>query len=465
MKNTTNAIKAINTIRTLGVMAVMALGAGIVSCSDNSDPELEPNRTQRTLSVTRDGSEIPNHTLDLGAAPSDTRIEVSSNTRWTVEISDCLGGWCDVDVINGTGDGSFTITVLDNMKEQRDCYVTVYKTDAEGNKETDGSIQIKVVQAVSDVRLSPSSVAPFAPELNSRQKFEIVSNVAWTLDVTYDSDNATRFITIIPDGASMSDMGDGTYSGNGAALFYIDVQNNRTAADRKAFINLRSAVATYSVEITQLKSSYTFDVSPSENQVIPADGGEIVFGVLSLSNWKVVTAADWIRFSPTAGGSSEERESTVATILPNPSGMERSAVIRFIPEDKGYQEQSVTVTQRPRMEEREPAVSVPWLADGYTQTSVTVEFNYYSPFYEIVEARLQWRKAGTEEWNTVPCAVQNPTEGMVSTTLTGLDPATSYEARGCVVDRDGRLTVGTVSYPFTTAGKRPGAGDNPTPSN
>lgn len=457
--------KTIYAIKTLGVIAAMALGQGLVSCGDNTDPDLEPTKTERTLAVTIGGSEIPNHTLDLGAAPSTTTVDVASNTRWTVEISDCLGGWCDVDVINGSGNGSFSITVLDNMKEERDCYVTVYKTDAQGNKETDGSIQIKVEQAVSNVRLSPSSLPPFAPEGNSRQKFDIVSNVAWTLDVTYDGENATRFVTVIPDAATMTDNGDGTYKGNGAATFGIDLQNNRTAADRKAFINLRSQVATYTVEITQQKSTYTFDVSPAENQIMPAEGGNIEFGVLSLSNWSVASSADWIKFSPVSGESSGSRVSTIATVLPNTTGAERTAIIRFIPEDKSYQEQSVTVTQRPRMEDREPAVSLPWLDNDYSQTSVTVKFNYYSPFYEIVGAGLEWRMAGAQEWNTVETAVSNPVEATVSIRLEGLDPATGYEARGYVTDSSGRRVTGSISYPFTTAGQRPGAGDNPTPSN
>lgn len=557
------------TIKTLGVMAVMALVIVATSCSDNMDPELEPTLTERTLAVKLDGADIPDHKLDLGAASSSTKIDVESNTRWIVELSECLGGWCDVDVINGTGNDSFTITVLDNMKEERDCYVTVYKTDAEGNAENDGSIQIKVSQAVSDVRLTPSSLEPFAPEFNNRQEFNIVSNVDWTLSVSYDSEDATRFITIIPD-ASMVDNGDGSYSGNGAATFGIDVQTNRTSADRKAFINLESSVATYSIEITQLKSTYTFDVSPSENRTLPAEGGSIEFGVLSLSDWVVATAADWIVFSHTSGQSSESRVTTTATVLPNEWGVERSAEIRFRPDNEGYQEQSVTVIQRGydltfnvnradnsgvvsdgggsiaiELDSRfdwvittpdwmqptigngeassvsctvevsvecngtndnrtgwltvtpqptkfsggvvldpeklgvesakisvtqfgghEPAVSTPWLADGYTQTSATVEFNYYSPFCQIIKGGLQWRKYGETDWVTTdPESVSNSTEGMVSVTLDNLDPATRYEARGYVIDENGRMTAGTVCYPFTTAGRRPASDDNPTPSN
>lgn len=551
------------------MLAAGMLAVGAISCSDNLDAELEPIKSVRTLEVTLDGKEIPNHTLDLGAAPSNTLISVESNTRWAVEITDCLGGWCDIDVLNGSGDGSFTITVLDNMKEKRDCYVTIYKTDAEGNKETDGSVQIKVEQAVSDVRLTPSSLSPFAPDQNGRQDFEITSNVSWTLEVTYEGGNSTRFVNITPTSGSMTDNGDGTFSGDGAASFYISLQNNRTAADRKAYLTLHSAVANYSVELTQLKSLYNFDVSPAENQILPASGGTVEFGVLSIVDWDVTTVADWITFSNTSGTSSDSRVNTVATIQPNTTGMERSAIVRFVPRDKSYQEQSVTVTQRgfdltfsvssddnvgvvpdsvrtmtldldsrfnweltapswmtanpssgnasgayqtigiqldrnttntnrtgtvtitplptqfaegvafdpkelgiepvkvaiTQFGGREPAISVPWLVDGYGQREATVEFNYYSPFYEITGAGLQWRRAGTSDWTTVNATAANPTEGVVSVDLSGLDPATRYEARGFVTDNTGRTVYGSVSYPFTTAGHRPGPDDNPTPSN
>lgn len=551
-----------------GILAAGLLAIGSVACSDNLNTDLEPIKNERTLSVTdAEGKEFPEHTLDLGAAPSNTAVKVVSNTRWAVEITDCEGGWCEVDVLNASGDGSFTITVLDNMKEERNCYVTVYKTDAQGNKETDGSYQLKVHQAVSDVRLSPSSLPSFAPSGNSRQEFNIISNVAWTLDVTYEAGSTAKFVTITPS-ETMTANGDGTFSGDGAASFYLEVLNNRTAADRRAYLNLHSAVAEYSVEITQLKSEYIFDVSPVEPQIVPAEGTQLTFGVLSLSDWNIVCAnnSSWITFSTLSGVSSEAPVSVIATISPNQSGKERSDTIHFKPTDGSYQQQDVIITQRgydlifvsslngdagiveesattkyldidtrfnweittpyrwmhatpakgagsqtiiididrntdnanrtgvititplptefpggvtlsPRdmgiepihfsitqFGGREAAISVPWLVDGYGQTYATVEFNYYSPYTEVTAAGLQWRKAGTEEWITVNASISNPIEGVVSVDLRDLDPATHYEARGFVMDNTGRTIYGTVSYPFTTAGYRPGAGDNPTPT-
>ncbi len=86
------------------------------------------------------------------------------------------------------------------------------------------------------------------------------------------------------------------------------------------------------------------------------------------------------------------------------------------------------------------------------------------PFARIVEAGLQWKKENDADWNTSTVAVSNPTDGTVTVDLTGLEGATKYVARGYVNDENGSITYGTVTYPFTTAGKLPGSGDNPTPT-
>ena len=550
------------------ILASALMLLGLQCCSDNYDATLVPTLGDRLLKV--DGHDTA-FTLDFNAGPSTNEVNVESNTLWKVEVV-CDGGWCSVDKVSGRGNESFSMSLRDNMLAKRTCSVTVYMVDAQGQKlegVPGSSLTITVTQDVSAVRLTPSSLEPFKPQGNDRQLFEVTANVAWTLDVTYEGENATEFISITPESGDMTPAGDGTFSGDGAATFYMSVADNRTAADRKAYINLRSDVGSYSVEISQIKSDYSFDVTPGENQIVAADGGTISFGVLSIVGWDVRSAADWISFSvPSYPEGSGNRVETVASIVPNSTGRERSAEIRFMPADSRYQELSLTVTQRGfdltfaissadasevvmegggnlafdldsrfdwRLEApswvdasmtegpastgsraitlgvapnstssnrtgtvtvypqatgfaggvtldpaalgiepvrfyvtqfggREPAISVPWLRDGYTHTSATVEFNYYSPFAEITEAGLQWRKESDTEWNTETVQVSDHVSGTVSVELTGLSQATRYVARGYVMDSAGNVKYGTVSYPFTTAGQYPGSGDNPTPT-
>ena len=450
----------------LTIMSVMLL-LGMSGCSNNLDPDLMPTVGDRTLTIDgHDGA----FTMNFGAAPSTNEVKVESNTLWKVEVN-CEGGWCSVDKVSGRGDESFSIVLRDNMLANRTCSVTVYMVDAEGNKLTNvqnSSIIITVNQDVSNVQLSPSSLQPFSPnpKAEERVKMTVKANLAWTLSVTYEGENPIEFVTITPESDNMQAAGNGSFTGNGEATFYLSVADNRTAVDRKAYLNLRAQgdVGSYSVEISQIKSEYTFDVSPTETQMIPADGGQIRYGVLSLSGWIVASADDWITFSRGSGEGNSQREETIATILPNTTGAERSGVIQFTPTNTNYKGLTVIVVQAPNETIAQPAVSIPWLVDGFGQTFATVMFNFYSPYAAIVEAGLDWKKENSDSWERMSTPIVNEHYGTVSFDLTGLNPATPYEVRGYVTTEDGFTNYGSVSIPFTTTGQYPGSGDNPTPS-
>lgn len=436
---------------------------GTTGCSDNYNETLEPLETTHTLSIDVKSDLYSNGKLTLGAAPANITVDVECNTRWLVEIPNADGGWCDVDASKGSGNGSFTITVRENLTEARTCEVKVYMVNVEGEKDLADSKGITITQVASDVRISPSSIEPFPAESPESKEFQIIANVAWNLSVTYEAGSTSDYLSITPIEGDMNENEATGFSGSGDAKFRLILQSNRTAANRTAFLTLSSEVGTYSVEITQLKSNYTFDISPNENQIIPAEGGSVKFGVLSLSDWIVTTAADWIVFSSTSGESSDSRIETIAEILPNASGQQRSTEIRFRPSNPQYPEVSITVTQLAQLENQEPAISVTWLADGYTQTTATIQCAFYSPFYPVTEAGIEWKKENAEEWNTERISMDNVVDGIVSVDLTGLDGGTKYVARGFVVYDNGKVKYGTTSIPFTTAGKRPEPDDNPTP--
>ena len=438
---------------------------GMQSCSDNYDTALMPVKSGLELKV--DG-----HTggcsVDCGAeSDNDIKVAVESNTLWKVSIK-CDGGWCTADKLTGRGNETFTLSILENINEDRQATVSVYIVDAAGERiDIEGqttSIDMTLKQAVSDVRLSPSSLEPFEAQNPRSQEFTIESNVDWTLSVGYEGENPTEFITLTPI-SGMEAGADGTFRGPGAAKFRMTMQDNRTAADRKAFLNLVSAVSRYTVEITQMKSTYLFDVTPSENQIFTAAGGEKEFGILSPNTgWDAVSSAGWVTLSvPSADEGSLARVATMVRIAPNPDGQQRATQILFKPRDERYPEQTVTIVQQ-GFAGNTAAISVPWLGDGYSQTSATIEFNFYSPFIPIVEAGLEWGLADSDGRETLTTVPADRTDCTVSFELTGLNPATRYVARGYVRDTDGNVKYGDWSYPFTTAGRYPGSGDNPTPT-
>ena len=210
------------------IYAMLAAVMTLTSCSDNYDDDYKPESAVRTLTLKVESDSYSNERLNLGASRSTTKVTVESNTRWAVEVTD-EGGWCEVDRTSGSKDGSFIITVRDNMDAVRYAKVTVYKVDAAGVKESEGSRQIDITQEMSNVRLSPNSLEDFPASDSRSQEFDIVSNVAWTLTVNYQSEGDARLITITPL-PGMSEEGDGACSGTGDGRFSLSLAANRTAA-------------------------------------------------------------------------------------------------------------------------------------------------------------------------------------------------------------------------------------------
>lgn len=475
-------MKATYTPITLAAAALVMLAPG---CSQNLNSELEPVQREKTLSydVESSGFDPGRDLLSFDAASNTATVKVTSNTRWTVEVAD-EGGWCSVDTYSGLGEGEFTISVKDNLRnEARQGTVTIRMAGAGG--ETFGSWPIYVSQAASSINITPQSVQTFPAEASETERnnaeFTIQSNVPWTLTVTFHETAAFLTVAVLegnmaPDGGGGS--GELSYAGSGEARFRIDIQNNRTAVDRRATLTLKGegTVDSKTVEISQSRTANVFDVSPTESQLMGAEGGTREFGVISIFSWSVSCAADWITFTRETGESSDQRVPTTAIVAPNDTGFERSTQIWFTPDrNSGVEPISVWISQTGS---RDPAISVPWLADGYGQTFATVLFNYFSPFVSVTEAGLQWRRDGDVEWESRSVAVTggdtpdaaegitvrgNALSGTVTVDLTGLDPAMDYVARGFVRDAGGAVVYGTATYPFRTAGKFPDQGDVPTP--
>lgn len=547
------------------------------ACSDNKDNTLTPSAKDRYLSLEAEGKTTGDAdtesaiNFDLNAASKTITVTVTSNTLWKVEVDG--GGWCSVDMTRGRGNGQFTISILNNRAEERDCKISVMQIDAEGNVYDKKSADIDIVQEGSQVFITPSSVDIFPAENAQEREFDIVANTSWTLSVRAESELTGNFITINPiSGMEQAADGSQTFTGTGDAHFSIALQNNGMAIVRKAYLELKSENGNFSVEISQQKSEYTFDVSPNTTRYVAAtgdndlkftvyspmygwsviipkdswiscaqtkfdksdqrvsvsmtaepnltgrermetlyfksdndaydsvpvaivqsgvdvtfvvslndapmiiaeDGGSFSFNVNSMFDWRVANTADWISVSPAEGRQSHDAVSVNLAIDKNITNTQREDSIKVIPlvtefaggltidpKDAGI---SPIIIPLKQYGGQRPAISSPWVSDGITEAQAVVTFNYYSPFLEITAAGLRWRKIGDTGWTDVPVNISNSRSGTVAVTLTGLSPVTRYEAYGYVVGSDGQTYTGSVTLPFTTAGRYPGSSDNPTPS-
>lgn len=547
-----------------GIVASSMLMIGASSCSDNYNSQLEPVETETTLSAQINNEDLKK--LQFSAEPQDTTITVISNTRWTVEVSD--GGWCSVNVVSGRGNGEIILSVLEDMIRDRNCEVVFYKLNSKGEKLNEGKWTVTVSQLSSDVKMSPASVEPFAAQPIKGQEFQITSNVAWTLSIDYGKEDV-KFITIQPI-SGMTEMADGNFTGTGNASFSVSLQNNGTAAVRNATLELKSTAGSYSVEIVQQKSEYTFDVSPNSTQYVDPEGDKIEFNVLSLTGWSVTTAGSaWITFSESGmSEGSTERIPIKAFVAPNTTGRLRRTTILFTPDKQEYVPMEVEVVQngvdlafstslangedpitaaggvltysldsrfdwnisapawvKPVPSEgkasngrqtvelevgvnnsyssrsdsiyispiatefkgvgilepskvgvypirlfiqqdggKKAAISIPWIGEVYENNRVSIDYNFYSPYYDVEVAGIKWKKADAQEWeNELTLKPSDPKSATVSFLLEGLRNLTTYVAQGYIKCSNGDTIEGHICEPFTTAGNYPALDDNPAP--
>ncbi len=373
------------------MLAAVLASVGLQACSDNLEGTLEPKR--ETLVLTVDGHDKA-FTVDYGAEPNSITLNVKSNTLWKVEV-ECEGGWCTTNKVTGRRDETVTLSILENINKERNAFITVYIVDANGDRITSEgqttSIMMTLKQDVSDVRLAPASFEPFKPQGNERQRMQIDANVAWTLDITYEGDNPTEFITITPTDDRMISEGNGKFRGDGSATFDMTVLDNRTAAERRAFINLQSVTASYSVEIIQNKSEYTFDVSADKRTVEP-QGGTVRFGVLSYSKWTVSCSDPDVTFSPGSGEGTGDPETTIANVSPNVTDTVRTIKVHFQPEKENYIPQDIVITQQPfTMTFNVNRGSLPGVVENVEGETYTIN----------VSSTFKWRVTNTPDWISV----------------------------------------------------------------
>ncbi|MDE6549451.1 MAG: hypothetical protein K2L22_10690 [Muribaculaceae bacterium] len=245
----------------------------------------------------------------------------------------------------------------------------------------------------------------------------------------------------------------------------VNVECNLTGEDRAGiiyFIPDNTYYEPVKVEVFQRGYDMTFISSHDVSEVVMEYGGMFNLYLDSSFDWAIVTPI-WVSANETKGLASNLTTQVSLTVEPNSSYSNRSGRIivypqiteyeggvKFDPEKLGIQPIIVPITQ---LGSREVTIGVPWLHDGYSQTSATVEFNFYSPYYMIVEAGLEYRREDMDTAAIVTVSLSDATEGTVSFELTDLEPLSRYVTRGYVKDEDGRIIYGKWSYPFTTAGR------------
>jgi hypothetical protein len=246
----------------------------------------------------------------LGNSQGSTTFTVVSNTEWTVSDD---AAWLIVSPINGSGDGTLTITYENNTSTiQRVGTITI----------TGGGITrtITVTQSEAPFTLAVSPSNQTVANSQGSTTFTVTSNSEWTV-----SDDAA-WLTVSPN------------NGSGEATLTITYENNTSTNQRVGTITITGGGITRTITVTQSEAPFTLAVSPS-NQTVANSQGSTTFTVTSNTEWTVSDDAPWLTASPNNGSG----DGTLTVIYEeNTSTNQRAGTITII---GGGITKNVTVTQ------------------------------------------------------------------------------------------------------------------------
>lgn len=335
--------------RTLAVALLPAL-LGLGGCSDNIAPDglepLEGVSVEITPSTASEGFDASTHILTVGSAASTTTMTVHSNTRWSAEVTDCEGSWCSLTFPDGTPvveDGDFIIQTSSNPKgsegqtQGRECNVTIFAVDRNGQRVPDTGYTINVKQDRQTIGVTPSAFTSNFPAAGEVQNFTITANLPWRATVSEPDflalslpDNAPSSLTLTEGGVVFTPA-DQTEV---ASHIIVTVRRNMTMATRRGVLTISSIGDEFTpirVEMTQSGTTESFSVSPTATQTVEAGGGEVDLTILSPNApWSIAVMeadASWLTLSARSGEASDSPRTVGVAVAPNRSVSAREATL------------------------------------------------------------------------------------------------------------------------------------------
>ncbi|MDE5876285.1 MAG: hypothetical protein K2H47_02175 [Muribaculaceae bacterium] len=483
-------------ITALPLALLLLTGAGVVtlsSCSDNKEQELSPGKGDAlSIRVLDEGKDLPNKLLSIGSGLSRTTLSVVTNTRWSVEITECDGSWCSVLFNDGqtinVNNGEFVLETAANRSEteQRSCKVTVYAIDIKGNRVPNEAYTFTVQQENQRIMINNPTPAPW-PGIGGNDNFTVTSNLPWRVSLSDPMTADNGYMEIIP-GSGMTPGADGSWQFDpktteaGSApseavrvSFDVRMSMNSTGSPRHGELVISSPDNSFmpvTVPLEQREITASFTVSPTHLDFIPATGEIFHFTIYSpTQDWSVSLMPEdtkWLSVTPAAGSSTGLNTSEITVVVePNETPRLREVTFHF-QSDNGDEVfvnlQQVYGAEMPDIP-TEPVLSMPWIsAEGWTQTTATLNAYYFSPVAELTSCGAFITPAD-DSGTTETIEGEFIGDSKITVSFEGLIPGTQYRAQPFV-----RYTQNGVErrqsgeeITFTTPEYTPGNGDNPPP--
>ncbi|MFR9511621.1 MAG: BACON domain-containing protein [Rikenellaceae bacterium] len=328
--------------------------------------------------------------VEIGAEGGSQSITFTTNTDWSVELSDtkAASDWISISPMSGeAGLVSLTIAIEGNPTiDSRSAYVKIIADTV--------SDVIAINQAEGDVTLSIES-----PERNVGKEagefdLSITSNNRWNIE------ESSEWLTF-----SKSE-------GSGDDSVVVSYQANESVEPRQAEVIISSDDKMVTLVIIQAAGDPYITLS-STSQSVDAAAGEVSIEIKSNVSWSVSGASEWLTLSKSE---SSGDDSLIISYLANESVEVRESTLTFTAEQEIV---TFTIIQAAG----EPYFIMDVVSEDVSSAAGELEIN--------IETNTDWTISGVPTWITL-----SPTSGSGNQTL-----SLSYTANSLTTDRVATITI------------------------
>lgn len=274
----------------------------------------------KTLTVTQSpyifNQDVKNVYLD--ACPVDGQaVDIVSSGAWSASASET---WVTLSASSGTGNQTVTIGAAVNPTEApRSATVTFTCADNVSWKKI-----VNVTQSAHVLTLSDSNLV-FNPVPAGTQSFAITTTGPWTVS------SNQQWVTVSP------------ASGSGNGTITVTALTNGNKYERNATITVScSADPSFYKQLSVVQQEYAFSINETPLALDACPSGSSGIAVTSSGAWTATSNQSWLTVSPASGSGNG---TVTVTAAANPTGTNRTAVVRVVCLDNTSWNPYVTVTQ------------------------------------------------------------------------------------------------------------------------
>jgi hypothetical protein len=270
-------------------------------------------------------------TLNLSPeAESHAAFTITSSRDWTIE---CSAGWLTVNPFSATGDSTVTVTAAaNNQNSGRQATLRITTRGREQN--------VVVNQASLKPHLSVSASAlTIGGGEDSKAVFDINSNTAWTIDISYVADPLANQMFMMGSGNWLTVSED---AGVNSGTISLSAAVNPVVNKRAANITVSAdGVKPFRLTVTQEEGAPSL-VIRSDTVKFDSEGGSASpLYIRTNTTWTLKCSEEWINASPETGGNFSQ---VTITAKENTNPSERKGEIIFtVP---GLDPKIIVITQK-----------------------------------------------------------------------------------------------------------------------